>query len=113
GDLVRRPRPGVATGLGKIPWQDADFSRRMLAEHLSQAHDWASRRSDVIARQVDYLDRLLPQKGGCVLDLGCGPGFYTHRLAARGHHCVGIDFGPAAIDYAVAHAVEDDLAIDY
>ncbi|MBP0574657.1 methyltransferase domain-containing protein, partial [Mycobacterium tuberculosis] len=65
----------------------------MLAEHLSQAHDWASRRSDVIARQVDYLDRLLPQKGGCVLDLGCGPGNSTELVAERfpDAEVVGID----------------------
>jgi SAM-dependent methyltransferase len=32
--------------------------------------------------------------------LGCGPGFYLHRLATLGHRCRGIDFGPASIEYA-------------
>jgi hypothetical protein len=31
---------------------------------------------------------------------------YTQRLAALGHTCTGIDFGPAAIAYARAHARE-------
>jgi SAM-dependent methyltransferase len=39
-----------------------------------------------------------------VLDLGCGPGFYSHRLAARGCECVGIDFSPASIRYAQQEA---------
>ena len=39
----------------KIPWNDADFSQRMLENHLSQEHDWASRKLAVIERQVDWL----------------------------------------------------------
>jgi SAM-dependent methyltransferase len=35
--------------------------------------------------------------------LGCGPGFYLHRLAMLGHRCHGIDFGPASIEYAQQH----------
>jgi SAM-dependent methyltransferase len=35
-----------------------------------------------------------------VLDLGCGPGLYTNRLATLGHRCRGIDFSPASIRYA-------------
>jgi len=35
-----------------------------------------------------------------ILDLGCGPGLYAHRLARLGHQCDGIDFGPASIRYA-------------
>ncbi|EBO1314042.1 class I SAM-dependent methyltransferase, partial [Salmonella enterica] len=29
---------------GKIPWDEPAFSQRMLENHLSQDHDWASRR---------------------------------------------------------------------
>jgi SAM-dependent methyltransferase len=39
-----------------------------------------------------------------VLDLGCGPGLYTSRLARLGHRCVGIDYSPASIAYARAEA---------
>lgn len=35
-----------------------------------------------------------------MLDLGCGPGLYSHRLATLGHRVHGIDFGPASIAYA-------------
>jgi SAM-dependent methyltransferase len=91
-------------GAYKIPWDDPDFSRRMLAEHLAQGHDMASRRADWIDKQVAWIhNTLLKGKPSSILDLGCGPGFYSHRLATRGHQCLGIDFGPASIEYAQQH----------
>jgi SAM-dependent methyltransferase len=45
-----------------------------------------------------------------ILDLGCGPGFYAHRLAALGHECRGIDFSPASIAYAEQTAQDQALA---
>lgn len=88
----------------KIPWDDPDFSRRMLNEHLSQDHDMASRRSGWIDKQVAWThEHLLSATPSRILDLGCGPGLYSHRLAELRHDCWGIDFGPASIDYAVRH----------
>ena len=85
----------------KIPWHDPAFSRRMLREHLSQAHDAASRRAIIIDEHVDWIQReVLLNRSSRVLDLGCGPGLYSSRLAQRGHTCMGIDFGPASIEYA-------------
>jgi SAM-dependent methyltransferase len=89
----------------KIPWHDPGFSSRMLAEHLTQEHDLASRRLEWIDRQVEWIHRKLPAgRSANILDLGCGPGLYSHRLAVRGHRCRGIDFGPASIEYARQHA---------
>ncbi|MFN8378858.1 MAG: class I SAM-dependent methyltransferase [Anaerolineae bacterium] len=85
----------------KIPWDDPEFSRRMLAEHLDQSHDMASRRQSLIDGQVAWIHRsLLGGQPSRVLDVGCGPGFYTQRLSALGHTCTGLDFSPASIDYA-------------
>jgi len=87
----------------KIPWHDADFSRRMLAEHLSQMHDMASRRFSIIDQHIQWIQRkILAEQPARILDLGCGPGFYSSRLAALGHTCVGIDISPASIEYARA-----------
>ena len=89
----------------KIPWHDPEFSSRMLAEHLTQEHDMASRRFEWIDRQVEWIHRkLLAGRSANILDLGCGPGFYSHRLADLGHRCRGIDFGPASIEYAWQHS---------
>ncbi len=98
----------------KIPWHDPDFSRRMLDEHLSQAHDAASRRLPIVDQQVAWIhETLLAGQPSAILDLGCGPGLYSGRLAALGHTCTGIDFSPASIAHARATTrcayVEGDL----
>jgi SAM-dependent methyltransferase len=73
----------------------------MLDEHLSQEHDAASRRLAKIETQVDWIhSEILGRQSTRILDLCCGPGLYTSRLAALGHDCIGIDFSPAAIAYA-------------
>lgn len=109
-DIVRRSRDQPAPE--KIPWDDPVFSERMLREHLSQAHDLASRRSETIEAQAAWIDGLL-EAGSRVLDLGCGPGLYTQRLAKLGHSCVGIDFSPASIRYAIEEAAEAGTEIEY
>jgi len=92
------------TGWQKIPWHDPDFSRRMLAEHLDQTHDHATRRKTIVDQQVAWIQRkVLNNQPAKILDLGCGPGFYAGRLTALGHTCTGLDFSPASIDYAREH----------
>jgi SAM-dependent methyltransferase len=111
--LDRKPAEPWSHG-GKIPWNDPDFSTRMLREHLSQNHDRASRRSGVIAEQVAWIHQaILGGRVSRVLDLGCGPGFYTSRLAALGHSCVGIDFSPASIEYAREIACKENSTCEY
>jgi SAM-dependent methyltransferase len=91
----------------KIPWNDPDFSRRMLKEHLTQKHDAASRKITSQKKHVQWIhDQILAQHPARILDLGCGPGLYCARLAALGHTCHGIDFSPASIEYAVNHSPE-------
>ncbi|CAN5690527.1 hypothetical protein BH23CHL2_BH23CHL2_12700 [soil metagenome] len=101
-DIVQsNPCPEPWSEVSKIPWDDPDFSRRMLDEHLSQDHDAASRRLEMVDRHVTWIDdHILEHRPARILDLGCGPGLYLHRLADLGHGCTGIDFGPASIAYA-------------
>ncbi len=96
----------------KIPWDEPAFSQRMLENHLSQDHDWASRRLGVIEQQVKWIVSQLPA-GARILDLGCGPGFYTRLLAERGFSCTGVDFSPASIEWARQQAQSTGLNIDY
>lgn len=96
----------------KIPWDEPAFSQRMLENHLSQEHDWASRRLAVIEQQVEWIASQLPV-GARILDLGCGPGFYTQRLAERGYCCTGVDFSPASIAWARQQAQVAGLNIEY
>jgi SAM-dependent methyltransferase len=99
--LQRTPRPQPWAEGEKIPWNEPGFSRRMLREHLSQEHDWASRRSPTIQQHIDWIHRqVLHNQPSRILDLGCGPGLYSSRLAQLGHACTGLDFSPASIEYA-------------
>ena len=107
-DLTNRdPRPPAWSEGDKIPWNEPGFSARMLKEHLSQNHDHASRRAVKIESQVRWIhEEVLHCRPARILDLGCGPGLYTSRLAGLGHECVGIDFSPASIAYAAAAAAD-------
>jgi SAM-dependent methyltransferase len=86
----------------------------MLQEHLSQDNDTASRRMETIEAHVDWIHQhLLEGRPTEVLDLACGPGLYTGRLARRGHECVGIDYSPASIAYATNSARKENLRCRY
>jgi len=110
-DIVdRAPKPTPWSEGDNIPWDAPDFSERMLAEHLNQEHDLASRKSATIDEHVDWIfSKVLDGAPARVLDLGCGPGLYAHRLSARGCEYVGLDFSPASIRHAMQVAEEKGL----
>ena len=103
--IAQSSSPARWDGVTKLPWGDPAFSERMLREHLSQSHDGASRRIATVERHVRWIhEQALRGATSRILDLGCGPGLYTQRLAALGHACVGMDIAPAAIEYARAQS---------
>jgi 2-polyprenyl-3-methyl-5-hydroxy-6-metoxy-1,4-benzoquinol methylase len=51
--------------------------------------------------------------GRRVLDLGCGQGWFTRQLAARGAIVTGIDFSAQQLANAHRHAVDQPLGISY
>ena len=114
-DIIERvPVPPPWSEGEKIPWNDESFSQRMLHEHLTQEHDAASRRFPIIDRHVEWIHMsVLGGNPAKILDLGCGPGLYSNRLALLGHTCTGIDFSPASIDYAQNIAREQKLTCVY
>ncbi len=114
-DIFDRKSPPEPWSEGdNIPWSNPGFSRRMLREHLAQSHDLASRRSDKIDAHVEWIHReVLSGNPTKILDLGCGPGLYSSRLARLGHRCVGIDFSPASMEYAKEQAASENLSCGY
>jgi SAM-dependent methyltransferase len=106
--IYHRPQPPPPPhGAANFPWDDPDFSERMLRQHLDQSHGAASRPRTEIIRLVDWLwDRLSLHEGSRVLDVTCGPGLYAVELARRGCTVHGLDFSPAAIRYAQALAAD-------
>lgn len=101
--VYNRPQTPIAwENGGNLPWDDPDFSIRMLREHLDQSHGAASRVNDERALQIEWLwQRLGLQTGHALLDITCGPGLYATEFARRGVQVTGVDFGPASINYAI------------
>ena len=110
--IYRRPeRPVPWAAGGNLPWNDPEFSRRMLREHLDQSHDAASRTHAQRRLQVDWLWAKLGLAAGMrVCDITCGPGLYAVDLALRGCTVTGVDFSPASIAYARELAQAEGVA---
>jgi ubiquinone/menaquinone biosynthesis C-methylase UbiE len=47
------------------------------------------------------------------LDAGCGTGFLSFELAARGHRVTGVDFAPAMLAQARRKAAEHDVSVRF
>ena len=61
----------------------------------------------------ETVDGLNLKPGDVVLDLGCGPGLWTHLLAEKvkpNGRVVGLDFTPDLINYAVENLKKDPLS---
>lgn len=113
-DVVNRKPPQPWIDGEKIPWNEPSFSQRMLEEHLTQAHNAASRRFALIDQHVAWIDQhVLGGRPARILDLGCGPGLYLNRLVQLGHSGTGIDFSPASVAHARAIAEMAGLAAQY
>lgn len=107
-DNIRLHEKGTAT-----MWTDDYISKQLLKAHLNTDNNYASRKGDVINKIIDWIIGEYGKDSGEVLDLGCGPGLYTERLANRGYSVTGVDFSSNSIQYAKNSAKEKNLAIDY
>jgi len=98
-----------------FPWDDPEFSKRMLREHLDPSHDAASRSPEVMAAQVEWIDSTWLSKRNVrkVLDLSCGPGLIANSLARKGYTTKGIDIAPASINYARKIATDWGLSATF
>lgn len=104
-------------------WNDEHISKYMLAAHLDEKGDAASRNHTFIRASVDWLCSLKPGGGHDVLDLGCGPGLYAQMLAQRGYRITGVDVSERSIAYAreqakvsgydITYCCQDYLEIEY
>jgi SAM-dependent methyltransferase len=96
---------------GNLPWNDPDFSRRMLREHLDESHGAASRASRERLMLVEKMWSWLGlEKGSRLLDMTCGPGLYAVEFARRGCWVTGVDFAPASIEHALKIAADSGVA---
>ncbi len=95
-------------------WNDPHISQHLLATHLDQTTDLASRKGETIEKTVAWIAATLNlQPGETLIDLGCGPGLYTSRFAQMGLNVTGVDYAERSLDYAQKAAQEQGLAISY
>lgn len=100
--LTALQKPTLWEKMERPFWDDEHISKGMLDAHLNPEWDAASRRPETIQITVKWLAQTLPS--GCsILDLGCGPGLYTVRLAELGYQVTGLDFSRRSIAYAQEH----------
>lgn len=86
-------------------WTDPHIAKEMLKVHLDPETEAASRPPETIDASVEWIiERLDLAPGDALLDLGCGPGLYCKRFAARGLQVTGVDFSENSIRYARKHA---------
>ncbi|MDG0876196.1 class I SAM-dependent methyltransferase [Paenibacillus thiaminolyticus] len=111
-EIAKNPEP-FEEGTQEI-WLDPDRADLVLKAHFDENIPGGSRESSFIDETIDFINNLAPvEKYKKVIDLGCGPGLYSQRLAMRGYDVVGVDFNQNSIDYAIREAQENNLSIDY
>jgi SAM-dependent methyltransferase len=67
-----------------------------------------------IASEIDFIeDSLGVEKGGALLDLGCGTGLHAIELARRGYEVVGFDLSLAMLARAADEAQEYDQKLNF
>jgi SAM-dependent methyltransferase len=110
--LQQRPEP--FTPGEPLFWDDPHISSQLLKVHLDPEVDQASRRPAIIEATLEWIvGEVGLAPGDAVLDLGCGPGLYTSRLAERGMRVTGVDYSRRSIAYAREWAESHDLDITY
>lgn len=54
------------------------------------------------------IELLRPKAGARILDIGCGTGWFTRRLARDGYRVTGVDIDAAMVAYARAHRAKTE-----
>ena len=97
----RHPRePGPFVGVDSVMRQ---WERN---RETWSAEGYAEHAAFVPALGAPLVDRLNPQAGERILDVGCGDGILTERIAARGATVIGIDLSESMIAAALARGLD-------
>lgn len=94
-------------------WVDEYISTQLLQVHLNQNIELASRKESTITQTINWILNKVDGSQLAILDLGCGPGLYTEKLASHGHQVTGVDFSANSIEYAKVSAQKKKLNICY
>jgi SAM-dependent methyltransferase len=111
--INQRPRPWEFHTSDML-WTDKHIAKQMMAYHLNDTIDAASRNHSFIRNSIAWMiDTFSIGEGKHVADFGCGPGLYTLPLAHTGAKVTGIDFSENSLNYARDRAIEQGVEIKY
>ena len=111
--IEKGQKPEIYTEGTAVMWVDEYISTQLLDTHLNQDTDLASRKETTISATIKWILCKVPGGRLNILDLGCGPGLYTEKLAEKGHIVTGMDFSDNSIRYARESAHKKKLNIAY
>jgi len=67
-----------------VMWTDKHISKQLLNVHLNSEIDLGSRKTETIDSTIEWILANIETKQLNILDLGCGPGLYSEKLAQMG-----------------------------
>jgi trans-aconitate methyltransferase len=103
-ESIRSLAPGAS---GHFSWtRTADPGTLIGMSHAWSPEDYRRNAAFVPALGTPVLERLKPQAGERVLDVGCGDGSLTAAIAAAGASVVGIDSSAAMVADAVGRGID-------
>ena len=94
-------------------WTDPYIQKKLLKTHLDQNTDLASRKQNSIDHTISWIFSTKEGVDLSILDLGCGPGLYSEKMAKLGHNVIGVDISACSLEYAKKSAETKHLSIEY
>ena len=108
-----RPKPFEFYTADEL-WTNEHTAKQMLIHHLNESSDISSRNRRFIEQSVKWIISYFDVTSEtAIADFGCGPGWYTSRLAESGAKVTGIDFSGNSLNYAREIAREGGLPVNY
>ena len=115
-DLLKilKEKPALYEPSPRNMWDNPHISKQMLAAHLDEGFDSATRKMGFVKESVGWIACTLPPaRYKRLLDLGCGPGIYAELFCRNGYEVTGVDISERSIRFARESARQKNLAIEY
>ncbi|MBD0408394.1 class I SAM-dependent methyltransferase [Bacillus sp. 1021] len=111
-ELAKNPEP-FEEGTQEV-WLDPDRAELVLKSHFDENIPGGSKGSSFVDETVNFITKIAPVEcNNKIIDLGCGPGLYSQKLALKGYNVTGVDYNKKSIEYAISEADKLNLQIDY
>src|SRR5690606_2224998 len=96
--LIQGPAPAGSVGWGEARvWEEPQEMSEAAPRQNWRADRYATHARYVAELGAPLIDLLAPRPGERILDLGCGDGALTERLAALGCSVLGVDSAPEMV----------------